>query len=79
MFADEEDPSPELVQTPESASHIPIDFKLKIAKDVYESLSPKEKKEIDDRREAERKQQYRSIADIKDIRERDKKLTLHQQ
>ena len=79
MVADDDDPSPDSVDTPESASHVPIDFKLKVAKEVYDSLSPEDKKQIDDRREKDRKEQYRSILEITDIGEREKKLALHQQ
>ena len=79
MFADEDDPSPELVATSGSASHIPIDFKLKVAKATYDALSPQEKKAIDDRRELERKQQYILIPQIADIEQRDTKLVSHKQ
>lgn len=79
MVADEDDPSPESVSAPESASHIPIDFKLKIAKEVYDSLTPEKKKEVNDRRDEEWKQQYRSITQITDIEEKTEKLTMHQQ
>ena len=77
MAADEDDPSPE--ETSGTGFHIPIDFKLKVAKEVYNSLSDKEKKKIDDRREKDRKQQYRSISQIADVEERNKKLASHQQ
>ena len=79
MVADDDDPSPESTETSESASHVPIDFKLKVAKEVYDSLSPKSKKKVDDRREKDRKEQYRPILEITDIEERDKKLALHKQ
>ena len=61
-----------------STSHIPIDFKLKIAKEVYDSLSPDEKKLVDDRREEDRKKLYRPIQEIEDIEERDTKLASHE-
>ena len=67
--SDEDDPTTSL---------IPIDFKLKIAKEVYESLDPEEKKAVDARRERDRKQLYMLVQDIQDVEERDKKLAMHQ-
>ena len=71
VSADEGDPDVD-------ASHIPLDFKLKVAKDVFNSLTPEQKKEVDDRREENRKKLYRPIADIEDERERVDKLLVHQ-
>ena len=79
MFTDEDDPSPESIGAPDSGDHIPINFKLKVAKDAYNKLSPEEKKQVDERREEDRKKLYRSIQDIESINERDEKLILHQQ
>ena len=66
--SDEDDPTTSL---------IPIDFKLKIAKEVYESLGSEEKKAVDARREKDRKELYKLIPDIEDVEDRDKKLMLH--
>ncbi|KAF9642316.1 hypothetical protein BDM02DRAFT_3193503 [Thelephora ganbajun] len=79
MSADEDDPTADSIETPGSSSHIPIDFKLKVAKDIYNSLSAEEKKLVDDRHEDERRKLYRSIPEITDIKERDRKLLMHQQ
>ena len=67
--SDEDDPTTSL---------IPIDFKLKIAKEVYKSLDPEEKKAVDAHRERDRKQLYMLVQDIQDVEERDKKLAMHQ-
>ena len=77
MCADEDDPPAALVRAP--GSHIPIDFKLKIAREVYGTLSPEEKKRVDDRREEGRMKLYRTIPEIEDPIEREKKLELHHQ
>ncbi|KAF9642118.1 hypothetical protein BDM02DRAFT_3193876 [Thelephora ganbajun] len=79
MSVDEGDPTADSIETPGSGSHIPIDFKLKVAKDIYNSLSVEEKKLVDDHREDERRKLYRSIPEITDIKERDRKLLMHQQ
>ena len=79
MLADGDDPTADSIETPGSASHIPIDFKLKIAKKIYESLDPDEKKRIDDRREEDRQRMYRAIPKIENIEERNEKLLTHKQ
>ncbi|KAF9784807.1 hypothetical protein BJ322DRAFT_1109516 [Thelephora terrestris] len=61
-----------------SGSSIPIDFKLKIAKEFYDALPPAEKKKVDDRRDEEWRKLYRPIRVIEDVRERDKKLAWHE-
>jgi len=76
---DDDDPTADSIETPGSGSHIPIDFKLKVAKEAYNALSPEQRKQVDDRREKERKKLYRSIPEITDIEERDRKLLLHRQ
>lgn len=75
MSTDEDDPTPGSVTGP--ASHIPINFKLKIAKEIYNKLTDEEKKEINTRREDERKKLYRTIPEINDPEEREKKLLMH--
>ena len=77
MSADEDDPTADLIETPDSGPHIPIDFKLKIAKEVYNSLSVEERKKVDNRHEEDRKRMYRSIPDIASAKERNKKLLKH--
>lgn len=79
MSADDDDPTADSIETPGSGSHIPIDFKLKIAKEVYNELSEEEKKQVDDRREDEWKKMYRLIPEITDAEEREEKLRVHQQ
>jgi hypothetical protein len=61
-----------------SGDKIPLTFMLKIAKEVYDALSPEERKIVDDRREEDRQKLYRSIQDIDDVGERDAKLTKHE-
>ena len=75
MSMDEDDPTIHSANGP--GSHIPIAFKLKVAKEVYNKLSKEQKKAINDRREEERKKLYKSIPEIKDIEERNKKLRAH--
>ena len=77
MSADDDDPVADSIETPSSGSHIPIDFKLKVAREIYNSLSPEEKKRINDRREEDRKKMYRTISEITSVEERDKKLLEH--
>ncbi|KAF9777754.1 hypothetical protein BJ322DRAFT_1114803 [Thelephora terrestris] len=60
-------------------SSIPIDFKLKIAKEVYDALPADEKKKIDDCRDKEWKKLYRPIRDIENVEDRDEKLAMHEQ
>ena len=79
MLADGDDPTADSIDTPGSASHIPIDFKLKIAKEIYESLGADEKKRVDDRREEDRQKMYRAIPKIENIEERNQKLLMHKQ
>ena len=74
MSSDEDNPVPGSV---EPGASIPINFKLKIAREVYNLLSTKEKKLVDDRRQEDWSKLYRSIVDISDVEERVKKLTLH--
>jgi hypothetical protein len=78
LSADEDDPTADSIDTPSSASHIPINFKLKIAREAYNALSTEEKKKIDERREKERDKPYTATAEIEDNEERDEKLRLHQ-
>lgn len=73
-FDDEDDP-PEDVNSTEAC--IPLAFKLKIAKEVYDGLSTEEKKEIDRRREEDRRKMYRKIPDIGEDGDRIAKLQIH--
>ena len=74
-FDDDEDPQGD-GNTMEEC--IPLAYKLEIAKEVYKGLSADEKKDIDRRREEDRKKMYRRISDIDDDAERLEKLQNHQ-
>lgn len=74
-FDDEDDP-PEDAEGGEA--HIPLAFKLKIAKELYDGLPQAQKKEIDRRREEDRRKLYRRIPEIDDEEERVAKLKIHQ-
>lgn len=78
MSADEDDPPAGLIGTQDPGSHIPIAFKLKIAKEEYDKLSDEARKLVDDRREEDASKLYKTIPEITDIGERSEKLTLHQ-
>jgi hypothetical protein len=73
---DDDSPSEEDEDSPGEPS-IPLAFKLKIAKELYDKLSTEEKKEIDTRREEDREKLYRKIPDIPDDGERQNKLKIH--
>ena len=74
-FEDDEDP-PELGGgSPEGC--IPLAFKLKVAREVYDGLPIEAKKEIDRRREEDREKLYRTIPNIEDDGERHAKLQIH--
>ena len=74
---DDDDDPPEEDEGSSEESSIPLAFKLKIAKELYEKLSPGEKSEIDRRREEDRDKRYRKIPDIADDEERYQKLRTH--
>lgn len=74
-FFDDEDPSE---GTDSAEGCIPLAFKLKVAKKEYEALSKEEKKEIDRRREGDKKKRNLKIPEIEDENERIEKLLLHQ-
>ena len=57
---------------------IPIDFKVKVAKEVYEALPPDQKQQVIDRIKEDYDKLYRPISNIADIAERDKKLAAHE-
>lgn len=75
-FNDDEDPSDNDDVPPEEAC-IPLTFKLKIAKELYDQLTPDEKKDIDTRREEDKKKLHCRVAEIKNDRERHRKLRIH--
>lgn len=79
MSADEDDPPAGSVGARDVTSHIPIAFKLKVAKEQYDGLSDEAKKLIDDRREEDANRLYKTIPEITDIEERSEKLAMHQQ
>lgn len=74
-FADDEDPPVGEDCSPESC--IPLTFKLKIAKELYDGLTTEEKKEIDVRRGEDRAKLYRRIPEIDVEEERHEKLRIH--
>lgn len=76
-FDDEDDP-PEDADTSSAGSHIPLSFKIKIAKEVFETLPAATKKEIDRRRTEEHEKLFRRIPEISDDKERAAKLQIHQ-
>ena len=73
-FDDEDDPSDEAVG---QEGAIPLSFKLKIAKEVYDGLPQQEKRQIDKRRENDRERMYFRVTQLPDD-ERIKKLQTHQ-
>jgi hypothetical protein len=77
-FEDDEDPPEDPDAPPSPESCIPLAFKLKVAKELFEKLSAEEKKVIDARREEAQKRLTRKIRDIKDEEERVAKLKTHQ-
>ena len=76
-FSDADDP-PEIGDSPTAEAYIPLAFKIKIARELYEQLSPKEKRDIETRRDEDRKKLYRRIPQIDDDKERIAKLRVHQ-
>lgn len=77
IIDDDDDPVEDPDGTPCVEACIPLTFKLKIAKELYDNLTPEEKKEIDIRREEDRKKLYRKIPEIGDAGERAAKLQIH--
>lgn len=75
-FSDEDDPPVGGGDSPEA--FIPLSFKLKIARELYEGLTGEEKKEIDRRREEDKVKMTRKVYEIDDDGERAEKLLIHQ-
>ncbi|KAF9777388.1 hypothetical protein BJ322DRAFT_1025784 [Thelephora terrestris] len=75
-FDDDDDPPADSDEDTDAA-HIPLAFKLKIAREMYDQLPIEEKQAIDVRREEERNKLYRKIHQIEDDGERTAKLQLH--
>ena len=75
-FDDDEDP-PEDADGPPGASHIPLPFKLKIAREMYDQLPADEKQAINARREEDRQKLYRTVPEIEEEKDRIAKLELH--
>ena len=72
-------PSPRKVGGGDSPeAFIPLSFKLKIARELYEGLTGEEKKEIDRRREEDKVKMSRKVYEIDDAGERVEKLLIHQ-
>ena len=61
-----------------TSNSIPIDFKIKIAKEIYGALPADEKQKVLDRIEADHKKVHQPIRAISDITEKDKKLSAHE-
>lgn len=61
-----------------TSNSIPIDFKIKIAKEIYEALPPDEKQQVADRIEEDRKKSYRPIRAIDNAAEKIEKLLAHE-
>ena len=74
-FCDDEDPPSGGSDGTEG--HIPLAFKLKVAREEYEKLSDEEKNEIDRRREDDKKKHGLKIPEIDNEDERIQKLRLH--
>lgn len=76
-FNDDEDPPEDAEGSPEEAC-IPLSFKLKIARELYDQLTKEQKKMINDQREEDKKKMGRRVTDIDDDEERHLKLRVHQ-
>ena len=74
-FDDDEDP-PEDAEGVED--RIPLPFKLKVVKEAYERLTAEQKKQIDRKREDDKRKMFCKIPDTQDNRERIEKLQTHQ-
>ena len=64
-FDDEEDP-PEDDDTSSIESCIPLSFKIKIVRELYEGLTDAEKDDIDRRREEDRKKMYLRVTELEE-------------
>ena len=74
-FDDEDDPPEDAV---DQDGAIPLSFKLKVAKEIYDDLPQQEKTKIDRRRENDRKKMYLRVTQLEDDEDRIKKLQMHQ-
>lgn len=79
MSTDEDDPPAGLIKAADLGSHIPIAFKLKVAREEYDALSDEAKEQVDSRRERDQMRLYKTIPEITDVEERNDKLASHQQ
>ena len=61
-----------------TSNTIPIDFKVKIAKEIYEALPPDKKRNVLNRIEDDHRKTYQPIRHISDPAEKDKKLSAHE-
>jgi hypothetical protein len=77
MSTENGDPTADTINTSGSSLHIPINFKIMVAKEQYNLLTPAQKKEIDNHCEEDVQKKYRSILDIDDDGERIEKLREH--
>ena len=76
-FDDNDDPDVD-VDGASTEACIPLSFKLKIAKELFDGLTTEQKVEIDVRREEDRKKLYLGVPEIKDEGDRVAKLQIHQ-
>ena len=77
-FDDDDDPPDDDADTQQTGGWIPLSFKLKIARELYEELPKEVKRDIDLRREGDKEKWHRKIPDIEDDKERAEKLQYHQ-
>ena len=61
-----------------ASNTIPINFKIKIAKETYEALPADEKQKVLDRIEEDHKKTYQPVHAISDLAEKDDKLLAHE-
>ena len=74
---EEDDSATESADAP-TPNSIPIHFKIKIAKEVYDALPANEKKKILNRIKEDHKKMYQPVRAISDLTEKDKKLFVHE-
>ena len=80
MIPDEEDPNPEDDDGEDadgSPTAIPLAFKLKVAKEIYDQLSDDEKKAINLRREEDQRKLYLPVYGLANAEDRIAKLRTH--
>ena len=61
-----------------TSNSIPINFKIKIAKEIYEALPTDEKKKVLDRIREDHKKMYQPVRAISDLTEKNERLSAHE-